>query len=107
MVAITTIPAIAVTGLVVLVIASGVGIVLLVLAPVTVVPVILMGVTVWAGYVASRWFLGLVFRGTVGSENRVTMRPEASALGNEAHGNLELNLVKVEQKEGGQPDQVS
>lgn len=81
--------------------------ILLVLAPVTIFPANFMGATVWFGYNVSRWALGLVFRGNVGSENKVMMRPQASAMGNEAHGNLEINLVKVEQKDGGQPDQVS
>lgn len=85
----------------------GLGITLLVPILFTTVPVVLLGTFIWACYVASRWALGLVFRGTVGSENRVMMRPQASATGNEAHGNLEINLLKVEQKENGKPEQVS
>lgn len=85
----------------------GAGLALLVLGLFTVVPAVLVGTAIWTCYVAGRWALGLVFRGTVGSENRVMMRPQASATGNEAHGNLEINLLKVEQKEGGKPEQVS
>lgn len=85
----------------------GLGITLLVPVLFTIVPVVLLGTFIWACYVASRWALGLVLRGTVGSENRVMMRPQASAMGNEAHGNLEINLLKVEQKEDGKPEQVS
>lgn len=85
----------------------GVGVILLVPVLFTTVPVVFLGTFTWACYVAGRWALGLVVRGTVGSENKVMMRPEASATGNEAHGNLEINLLKVEQKEGGKPEQVS
>lgn len=105
--AIVTLPVIACAGLLVLVILFGTGLALLVVALFTVVPTIFLGTAIWACYVAWRWALGLVFRGTVGSENRVLMRPQASATGNEAHGNLEINLFKVEQKEGGEPGQVS
>lgn len=93
--------------MIVLATSMGAGLTLLVLAPFTVVPAVLLGAALWVFYVTSRWALALVFRGTVGSENRVMMRPQASAMGNEAHGNLEINLVKVEKKDGGQPDQVS
>lgn len=85
----------------------GAGLTLLVLALFAVVPAVFLGTVMWACYVAGRWALGLVFRGTVGSENRVMMRPQASAMGNEAHGNLEINLLKVEQKGDGEPEQVS
>lgn len=85
----------------------GIGIVLLVPVLLTILPVVFLGTFIWACYVAGKWALGLVFRGTVGSENRVMMRPQASATGNEAHGNLEINLLKVEKKENGKPEQVS
>lgn len=85
----------------------GASLTLLVLALFAFVPAVLLGTVMWACYVAGRWALGLVFRGTVGSENRVMMRPQASAMGNEAHGNLEINLLKVEQKGDGEPEQVS
>lgn len=95
------------TGMVVSVILFGIGAALFIFAPVILVPLLTIGAFTWICYAAARWAAGLVVRGTVGSENRVMMRPQASASGNKTYGNLEFNLVKVQHKEDGQPEQTS
>lgn len=63
------------------------------LSSVVLSPVLVLGVLGWACFSAGRWTYGAVLRTPVGSGNRVMMRPAAH--GNEAHGHLELNLIKV------------
>lgn len=56
---------------------------------------------IWLSYTTIRSSANLFAKVPVGSgneSNRVLMRPEAEANGNQAHAKLELNLVKVEDK---------
>lgn len=114
--ALTFTPLAIVIGTAVAAISLGIGIALLLLGPVVLGPVVVMEGFLWICYMAGRWATGLVLHATVGSENRVMMRPQASASGNEAHGNaagneahgaLEINLIKVQNKADGQPEQIA
>lgn len=64
----------------------------------------MVALVIWLGYTTVRWSADMFAEVPVGSENegnRVLMKPEAEANGNEAHANLELNLFKVEQNGDG------
>lgn len=57
--------------------------------------------TIWLSYTTLRWSADMFAKVPVGSgneSNKVLMKPEAEANGNEAHAKLELNLFKVEEK---------
>lgn len=63
------------------------------LSSVVLSPVLVLGVLGCVCFSVGRWAYGAALRAPVGSGNRVMMRPAAH--GNEAHGHLELNLIKV------------
>lgn len=65
------------------------------------VPIAVIAATIWLSYTTVRWSADLFAKVPVGSGNegnKVHMRPEAEANGNQAHAKLELNLFKVEEK---------
>lgn len=90
-------PVILFTGLALLLVGCSAGTLILMIFSIMLLPVLLPGCVLYVCYMAGRWAYGVVFRGEIGSGNRVLMKPEGWAVGNEAHGHLEFNLIKIQE----------